>query len=130
MILFTSTLVCHMSYVRCQVSHARCHMSLYWFFLLLNLKSCRASWWRVCYQPGLPRLVLTQSNTVYDVNRVQFTVYIHLTLRRKSKPVQIYTRAIVLHPSTTPFPKPSQSECEAFFFLLLYHPPNFYWITN
>ena len=67
---FVSHVTCHMSYVTCHMSHVTCHMShvtwhmshvmchisilsLYLFFG----QSGGASWWRVCYQLGLPRLV-------------------------------------------------------------------------
>ena len=61
--------LCHMSLVMCHVSHVTCHMScvtchnkkyiftyiyIYYFIFLV----CWAGWWRVCYQWGLPRLVL------------------------------------------------------------------------
>ena len=56
---------CHLSCVMCQVSRARCNMSgvmskvshnMSHFFLFLQ--SVGADWWRVCYQWGLPCLVL------------------------------------------------------------------------
>ena len=40
----------------CQVSHVRCTLSF--FIFLFCEKSGPASRWRVCYQLGLPRLVL------------------------------------------------------------------------
>ena len=57
-----SHVMCHMSCVTCHVSHVMCHMSCVTcnFFLSLFFgqagEACR---WRVCYQRGLPRLVLT-----------------------------------------------------------------------
>ena len=55
---------CHMSSVRCQVSGVTIFyffylLFIYLFFLYL-LKSGGASRWRVCYQRGLPRIVLIQ----------------------------------------------------------------------
>ena len=44
----------HVSCVSCHISRVTSHMSC--FFLQIG----EAYWWRVCYQPGLPRLVLTQ----------------------------------------------------------------------
>ena len=45
--------------VTCDVSHVPCRMSLLFLFLFLFfLQSGGASRWRVCYQRGLPRLVL------------------------------------------------------------------------
>ena len=38
----------------CHVSRVSCHIS---FFSSFFLQSGEASWWRVCYQRGLPRLV-------------------------------------------------------------------------
>ena len=43
---------CQVSGVRCQISGVRCHMSNFF------LQSAGVSQWRVCYQRGLPRLVL------------------------------------------------------------------------
>ena len=47
-----SRVTCHISRVTCHVSGVTCH-----FFLFLFLQSGGASWWRVCYQRGLLRLV-------------------------------------------------------------------------
>ena len=49
-----SRVMCHLSHVTCHVSHVACHMSLFFSSFFFG-----ASWWRVCYQLGLPRLVLT-----------------------------------------------------------------------
>ena len=49
---------CHVSCVSCHISRVTSHMSC--FLLLFFLQIGEAYWWRVCYQPGLPRLVLTQ----------------------------------------------------------------------
>ena len=51
-----------MSRVTCHVSNVTCHMSrvtcpIFFFFFFFG-KSGGASRWRVCYQRGLPRLVL------------------------------------------------------------------------
>ena len=56
--MFT-TPVCHMSHVMCHVSHVKCQGVTFFclFFLFLIGLICGASWWRVCYQRGLPRLV-------------------------------------------------------------------------
>ena len=55
--------MCHMSGVRCLVSGVRCHMShvkcpFFCFVFSFFLQSDEASQWSVCYQWGLPRLVL------------------------------------------------------------------------
>ena len=61
--------MCHVSHVTCHVSRVTCQMSGVFFFFYIfyyiyinlfykkNLQSDGASWWRVCYQRGLPRLV-------------------------------------------------------------------------
>ena len=55
--------MCHVSCVTCHVSGVRCHVSyvkcpfLFLLFLFFYGQSVGASWWRVCYQRGLPRLV-------------------------------------------------------------------------
>ena len=73
-----SRVTCHVSRVTCHLSHVTCHLSpvlfyfkfLIYFFSLKNkftkniyFKKIRqnggASRWMVCYQRGLPRLVLT-----------------------------------------------------------------------
>ena len=57
---YVSCVMCHMSHVTCHVSHIT---SKFFFHLKkkLSLKiigpSGGTSWWRVCYQRGLPRLV-------------------------------------------------------------------------
>ena len=48
------SVTCHVSRVKCQVSGVTCIFS---FFSLFFGQSGGASWWMVCYQPGLPRLV-------------------------------------------------------------------------
>ena len=59
-IMFTphhmSHVMCHVSNVMCQVSRVTWHMSP--FFSSLKKKSGGARRWRVCYQRGLPSLVL------------------------------------------------------------------------
>ena len=47
-----SHVTCHMSHVTCHISHVTCHIFFFW-------QSGEAYRWRVCYQRGLPRLVLT-----------------------------------------------------------------------
>ena len=49
--------MCHVSRVTCHMSHVTCHMphSFFFFFSGQSAEACR---WRVCYQRGLPRLVL------------------------------------------------------------------------
>ena len=51
-----SHVMCHVFGDTCQVSRVRCHVS--GFFLLFFGQSGGPSQWRVCYQRGLPRLVL------------------------------------------------------------------------
>ena len=51
-----SQVMCHVSRVTYHVSRVTCHV----FFVVVFLQIGEAYWWRVCYQPGLPRLVLTQ----------------------------------------------------------------------
>ena len=62
----------------CPLSHVTCHVSHVFFFL----QSCGASPWRVCYQRGLPRLVLSDICTHFfklkkNVNQQIHTL--HLT---------------------------------------------------
>ena len=54
-----SGVTCHMSCVRCHVSGVTCHM----YFFCLFFLSGGASWWRGCYQRGLPRLVYFNKTT-------------------------------------------------------------------
>ena len=51
-----SGVTCHESRVRCQVSHVKTFF--FFFFSFSFLQSGGASRWRVCYQLGLPQLVL------------------------------------------------------------------------
>ena len=50
---------CHVSRVTCHVSGVTCHM--YFLFFFFFGQSGEAYRWRVCYQRGLPRLVLDAS---------------------------------------------------------------------
>ena len=52
-----SCVMCHMSRVMCHMSQVTCHMSFFYFYFFFG-QSGEAYWWRVCYQRGLPRLVL------------------------------------------------------------------------
>ena len=60
-----SCAMCHVSYVMCHVSCVMCHMSCVTCHLSHITSSffgqrVGASQWRVCYQRGLPRLVVHQ----------------------------------------------------------------------
>ena len=51
---------CHVSHVMCQVSRVTCQVScVTFYFFIFFLQIGGASRWRVFYQRGLPRLVLT-----------------------------------------------------------------------
>ena len=54
-----SHVTCHESPVTCHLSPVTCHMSCVIFFNILKKigQSGGASWWRVGYQRGLPRLI-------------------------------------------------------------------------
>ena len=49
-----SHVTCHVSHVTCHMSHVKCHMSPVFFCFFWEIGG--VSWWRVCYQRGLPRL--------------------------------------------------------------------------
>ena len=55
--------MCHVSHVMCHMSRVTCHNVhvIFFFFLLFSGQSGEAYRWRVCYQRGLPRLVLIYS---------------------------------------------------------------------
>ena len=54
-----SNVTCHVSGVTCQLSHVTCQFFFLFFFFFFFLgQSGEASQGRVCYQRGLPRLVL------------------------------------------------------------------------
>ena len=65
--------------VTCQVSHVTCDFFL---FLFLCGQSCVASWWRVCYQRGLPHQVylLNLFMCVSQSTKALFQLYILLFL--------------------------------------------------
>ena len=53
---YMSCVMCHVSCVTCQLSRVTCHM--YFFSSVKKMgPSGGASWWKVCYQRGLTRLV-------------------------------------------------------------------------
>ena len=57
-----SCVMCNVSCVTCNVSRVTCHVSnvtCHFFFFFFG-QSGEAYRWRVCYQRGLPRLVLFQ----------------------------------------------------------------------
>ena len=56
--LHLSHVTCHMSHVMCHMSHVTCHMSKNCLFSSSFRQCGETSWWRVCYQRGLTRLVL------------------------------------------------------------------------
>ena len=69
-----SHVTCHVSDVTCHVSPVTCHLSHVRFFFILKktLLSGGASRWRVCYQRGLPRLVLSAfPPSMWPVNGIQ-----------------------------------------------------------
>ena len=98
---YVSCITCHMSYVMCHVSRVTCHISCVTCHMSQkkkeknrkkkkkNLrKSGRASWLRVCYQRGLPRLVF-----LIVLYCCQDSLHIVLHQASKvdiSKPLQIY----------------------------------------
>ena len=59
-----SGVTCHVSHVKCHQSHVTCHVShvrlllLYIYIFIFFGQSGEASQGRVCFQRGLPRLVL------------------------------------------------------------------------
>ena len=55
--LFLPIAMCHMSHVPCPVSRVMCHMSK---------QNSEASWWRVCFQRGLPNPVCTITSGAND----------------------------------------------------------------
>ena len=66
---------CHLSLVTCHLLHFTCHLSYLTFFqyIFLFIKKkiwqiCWASWWRVCYQRGLARLVIRVILTTHALN--------------------------------------------------------------
>ena len=54
-----SRVTCHVLRVTCHVSRFMCHMSFILFFNVFFGQSGEVYRWRVCYQRGLPHLVLT-----------------------------------------------------------------------
>ena len=71
------------------MSHVNCHMSFI-FCLLIRFKyfcyffgqNCGASWWRVCYQRDLPRLVYKIQDTRLPCERKEQNLY-HVTHRNR-----------------------------------------------
>ena len=58
-----SRVMCHLSCVTCYVSRVTCHLSHVIFFIIIFFwQSGGSSRRRVCYQRGLPRLVIIQAS--------------------------------------------------------------------
>ena len=55
--------MCHVSRVTCNVSHVTCNFFFFFFFQQKILQSGGAIRWKVFYQRGLPRLVLTDPHS-------------------------------------------------------------------
>ena len=53
--------MCHVSLVMCDLSHVTCNVSLF------SLQSCEAYQWKVCYQQGLPDLLLLYIDSHLDI---------------------------------------------------------------
>ena len=49
----STPVMCHVSRFTCHLSHVTCHISIFFLFQIVG-----AIQWRVCYQPGLPLLVI------------------------------------------------------------------------
>ena len=83
--------MCHVSCVPCHVSCVNCHMSqVFWFLFILiewkekNRQSGRASWWRVCFQRGIPYLTVHSSTDCTLKHILYFTVYWNVNCYCKS----------------------------------------------
>ena len=75
-----ANVMCHMSHVRCHVSGVRCEVSQFF-------QSGEAIPWMICYQQGLPSLVLLYINLfalTYHISLVNFFIVI-LTVFPKMK---------------------------------------------
>ena len=68
-----SGVTCHMSGVRCHMTGVTCQVSGVTTFFFLQ--SGRASWWRVCYQRGLPRLVASAEPCLLSCSGNKKSVY-------------------------------------------------------
>ena len=90
-----SRVTCHVSHVMCHVSLVTCHMSHVTLFFFGQ--SGEAYCWRVCYQRGLPRLVLDkvqysdnepthQRNLIKSYNNL---FYEHIGHRANQGPITI-----------------------------------------
>ena len=72
-----SHVTCHMSHVTCHMSHVTCHMSRFIYLFFFFRKIGEAYRWRVCYQRGLPRLVL---HGVSDSGRSNFLLFLRTSM--------------------------------------------------
>ena len=75
--------MCHLSHVTWNVLHVTCHMSQVTsqnilLFSFLFRQSGETSWWRVCYQQGLPCLVCSFSLFCFYV-KLDETALLHFT---------------------------------------------------
>ena len=80
---------CHVSHVMCPVSRVRCQVSHFYLFL----QSGGASWWRVCYQRGLPRLVCVSWMLAVQLNNNHKPYYKIIKLSKVCLPKTISSAA-------------------------------------
>ena len=72
-----SCVTCHASNVMRHMSCVTCHFLSSSFLLRQSGEAC---WWRVCYQRGLPRLVVMSFNTKWVWSaKLLYTLYIQQT---------------------------------------------------
>ena len=74
-----SCVMCHLSHVTCHVSHVTCHILFFYFYFYFLWQSGKVYWWRVCYQRGLPRLVILARASVHGLLHLRTSRWLPLS---------------------------------------------------
>ena len=97
---------CHMSHITCHMSHVS---FLFLFIIPFFWQNGGATWWRVCYQKGLPHLVLVLFNAlmkkhwfcIHSLYRIVWEIF-HLLRHIITFPSLIKISGWFFFPSLTP----------------------------
>ena len=88
--MFNPPPMCHMSHFMRHLSGFTCK-----YFLIFFSQSADASWWRVCYQRSLPRLVFTICKELYEITRHYIKIMCFFTTDFKVWKEKIFLETLV-----------------------------------
>jgi hypothetical protein len=89
---------CHVSHVTCPMSRVICHNYFIYFFFGQSGEAYR---WRVCYQGGLPRLVLIQLEKVLLNLLIFLAILVHNSAHHYIRQCSVRTKQFTFRRSAT-----------------------------